>query len=268
MDEPTVYDQFLDDDGNAILRNCAVLYLDVLGIKDISMSHDRVERLRELLAALALAREEALVEQDEPWQALTWFTDNVVAAFPIMRGHIDEEPALGSALRAATYLQLRLAVSGFFARGGIAFGDIHMAQQVAFGPALIEANDLEGLAREPRVVLSPTAVDLQRKVMRSWVTDAAPQRFEMAIDEEGTVFVDYLGFWMDEEHSRRAFRHFLIGHRDSLVHELARHGQAPDVHRKFEWLAAYHNWVITTRLSRGRPFLVPGVSPGAFSHFS
>ena len=71
LHEPAVYDQFLDDDGNAILRNCAVLYLDVLGIEALSMSDVRVRRLRELLAALALAREEAMVEQDEPWQALT-----------------------------------------------------------------------------------------------------------------------------------------------------------------------------------------------------
>lgn len=137
------------------------------------MSSDRLRLLREFLAALALAREEAMVEQDEPWQALTWFTDNVVVAFPIMRGHIDEEPALGSALRAATYLQLRLAMNGFFVRGGITFGDIHMAQHVAFGPALIEAVHLEHVAREPRVILSPAALALQRKVMHSWAKDAA-----------------------------------------------------------------------------------------------
>jgi hypothetical protein len=103
--------------------------------------------------------------------------------------------------------------------------------------------------------------------MRSWANDAAPQRLEMAVDQGCTAFVDYLSFWMDEEHDRKVFEHVLLRHRDAIAHELTR-SHAPDIRRKFEWLAAYHNWVITTRLTKGRRFLIGGVEAGAFSRFS
>jgi hypothetical protein len=129
------YNLFLDDQRRPILRECAVAYLDVLGIRVLSTAADRLENLRRLIEGLDLARGEAMLDSQESWQALSWFTDNVVVAFPILPGHIDEEPALGSALQAATYIQLRMAVEGFLVRGGLAFGEIHMAPNVAFGPA-------------------------------------------------------------------------------------------------------------------------------------
>lgn len=193
------YDLFLDDQGKPILRECAVAYLDVLGIRDLSTSSERLEILRCLISGLDIAREEAMLEGQESWQALSWFTDNVVAALPILPGHIDEEPALGSALRAATYIQLRMVVEGFLVRGGVAYGEIHMAPNVAFGPALIEAVELEEQAVNPRVLLSEKAVALQRKVMGSNAKGAAPQIYEMAIDSDDAVFVDYLHFWAQEE---------------------------------------------------------------------
>jgi hypothetical protein len=236
-----VYERFVDAAERPILLNCAVLYLDVLAIRAHSLSPHRQDVLRELLSALSIAREEAMVEGNEPWQALTWFTDNVVVAFPIMPGHVDEEPALGSALRAAAYIQLRLAISGFLARGGISFGEIHMAPHVAFGPALIEAVDLEKSASSPRVLLSDYAVELQKKVMKSWLV-SAPQEREMAIDEDGLVFVDYLNFWIDEEDDERLFRHFSKRHAERIADALTEHAQDTPVRAKYEWLATYHNW--------------------------
>lgn len=182
------YDLFLDDEGKPILRECAVVYLDVLGIRNLSTAPERLEILRRLILGLDIAREEAMLEGQESWQALSWFTDNVVVAFPTLPGHIDEEPALGSALRAATYIQLRMAVEGFLVRGGVAFGEIYMAPNVAFGPALIEAVELEEHGDNPRVLLSEKAVSLQRKVMGNYATGAAPQIYEMAIDTDEAVY--------------------------------------------------------------------------------
>jgi hypothetical protein len=257
-----VYKKFLDAKGNAILVNCAVLYIDVLGTAQHSVAPNREDLLRKLLNALEVAREEAMVESNEPWQALAWFTDNVVAAFPIMPGHIDEEPALGSALRAATFIQLRLAVSGFLARGGISFGEIHMAPHVAFGPALIEAVELEGRAVTPRVILSADAVAHQREAMLSY-TDQAPQEIEMAIDHDGEVFVDYLNFWRDEEDDRSVMEHFLEQHRIKIEDGLAASTPNSRVYAKYEWLARYHNWVMSG-WPDGAAFAVQGQPTGHF----
>jgi class 3 adenylate cyclase len=245
----SAYDLFLDG-GKPILRECAVAFLDVLGIRALSNAPERLETLRRLISGLGLAREEAMLESQESWQALSWFTDNVVVAFPILPGHIDEEPALGSALRAAAYIQLRMAISGFLVRGGISFGEIHMAPNVAFGPALIEAVELEAQAKSPRVLLSDEAVSLQRKVMKSYARGAAPQSFEMAVDSDDAVFVDYLHVWAQEEHDDSVFRFGFKAHRDQARRGLE--DSPDDVRPKYEWLAGYHNWTAEALRGPGR----------------
>lgn len=244
------YDLFVDNQGAPILRECAVAYLDVLGIGAHSTAPDRLQTLRRLIAALDRARDEAMLEGQESWQALSWFTDNVVVAFPILPGHIDEEPALGSALRAATYMQLRMAVEGFPIRGGIAFGEIHMAPTFAFGPGLIEAVELEMQAVNPRVLLSDQAVSLQRKVMRGYAEGAAPQTYEMAVDVDDRVFVDYLHFWAQEEDNEKVFRHGFKAHRDRAKQGLEHPN--PSVRDKYVWLASYHNWAAASMRGPGR----------------
>ena len=261
----SAYDLFLDDAGEPTLRECAVVYLDVLGIRDLSTAPERQETLRRLISALDRARDEAMLEDQEEWQALTWFTDNVVVAFPILPGHVDEEPALGSALRAATYIQLRMAMSGFLVRGGITFGEIHMAPNVAFGPALTEAVELEGGAKHPRVLLSEQAIALQRTAMKSYARAAAPQIYTMAIDSDDAVFVDYLQFWVQEETNRAVFRSGFEAHRDRARAGLA-HADIR-VRSKYEWLADYHNWVADSLRVRGA-VRVRGRAAGPFRHFA
>jgi hypothetical protein len=244
------YQHFVDSQGKPILRECAIAYLDVLGIKDLSLAPERLENLRRLLVSLTLAREAAMLEDQESWQALSWFTDNVVVAFPIFPAHMDEEPALGSALRAATYIQLGMATEGFPVRGGISFGEIHMAPNVAFGPALIEAVGLEKQAGTPRVLLSEQAVSLQRKLMKSYGGDAAPPPRETAVDADGRVFVDYLHFWAQEEDDDRVFKHGFRAHRDTAENGLIHSNK--EVRVKYEWLASYHNWAAESLQGPGR----------------
>lgn len=261
-----VYEAFVDSQGKAILVPCAVLYVDVLGIEALSGAPDREKILRDLLTALETARAEAMVESNEAWQALTWFTDNVVAAFPILPGHIDEEPALGSALRAATYIQLRLVTSDFLVRGGVAFGEIHMAPRVAFGPALIEAVRLEKQASTPRVLLSAHAVALQKKAMLNY-GDEAPQELEMAVDLDGKVFVDYLNYWRAEEDDDSVFSALIRRHRERIESGLAAHAVGSAVHAKYAWLAGYHNWVVGS-WPDGAPFIIPGQGSGVLRRAS
>jgi hypothetical protein len=143
-----------------------------------------------------------------------------------------------------------MAIEGFLVRGGIAFGEIHMAPNVAFGPALIEAVELEKEADTPRVLLSDQAVSLQRKVMRSYAEGAAPQRYEMAVDSDNKVFVDYLHFWAQEEHDPEVFRHVFKAHRDRTKQGLEH--PSPRVRNKYAWLAAYHNWAAGSMRGPGR----------------
>lgn len=125
-----------------------------------------------------------------------------------------------------------------------------MAPNIAFGPALIEAVELENQADTPRVLLSDQAVTLQRKVMKSYAKNAAPQIYEMAVDSDNRVFVDYLNFWAQEEHDERVYRSVFKSHRDHVNTGLG-HAEEP-VRAKYEWLASYHNWAAEFQTGPGR----------------
>jgi hypothetical protein len=52
--------------------------------------------------------------------------------------------------------QLSMALDDYFIRGAISVGELFLDPNTAFGPALLEAHDLESnVARDPRVILAP-----------------------------------------------------------------------------------------------------------------
>jgi hypothetical protein len=71
--------------------------------------------------------------------------------------------------------------------------------------------------------------------MKSYARDAAPQIYEMAVDSDGRVFVDYLHFWAQEEHDEKVFRHAFKAHRDQAKKGLGHPDQR--VRDKYEWVA-------------------------------
>lgn len=79
--------------------------------------------------------------EDSPWPAAL-FSDTLVLAAPVLRKD-DEEAAIGGLVVQAAWLQLNLIAEGFFARGGLSFGRFHIRDGLVFGPALVEAYDLE-----------------------------------------------------------------------------------------------------------------------------
>lgn len=86
--------------------------------------------------------------------------------------------------------------------------------------------------------------------MKSYVKNAAPQRYEMAVDSDRRVFVDYLNFWAQEEHDEQVYRRVFKVHRDRINVGL-RHADER-VRAKYDWLASYHNWATECQTGPGR----------------
>lgn len=54
-----------------------------------------------------------------------------------------------------------MTLEGFFVRGGVSIGDYYTNEYLSFGPALLEAHNIESCsAKTPRIVLSKDAKDL------------------------------------------------------------------------------------------------------------
>lgn len=85
------------------------------------------------------------------------FSDNLVRSSPA------DWPGAVSVIYSVVLLSIRLLVRGTFVRGGITVGNLCHEDSLVFGPALIEAHRMEKkLAKYPRIVLSPSVLDLMR----------------------------------------------------------------------------------------------------------
>jgi hypothetical protein len=240
---PSVYRNFRDEDGLPKLLGSAVLFLDLLGTSAPRTDEQAQEHLVATHQALGRARHYGGSERlDQHMSVSSWFSDNLGLAFPLQTG-LDLPAALGLTVVASAAHQLSLALDGFFARGGIAFGYFYADPDFLAGPALNAAVALEkGAAVWPRVVLDESSVALavHGLVDQEFAGPDAVWRSALMVDDEGTVFVNYLDsieLFIDEaDRVRRALR----THRDGIRANLtAEHPQK--IRDKYRALAAYHD---------------------------
>lgn len=99
-----------------------------------------------------------------------------------------EADAIAHLVFEAARIQANLLLAKYFVRGAITIGQCHFHRGVLFGPALVEAVNLEqNEAVDPRIVLSPNAVETLREGRGAIV-----EREPILIDEDGLAFVSYL----------------------------------------------------------------------------
>ncbi len=229
---------------------CALLFVDLLGVRAMASGRAAGKNLRSLAEAVSGTYRDFL-DEDSPWPA-AFFSDTLVVASPV-RGD-DEESALGGLLVQAAWLQLDLVLKGFFVRGALCLGKFHMHSGLSFGPALVEAYALESTqAVHPRIVLGSVAERSQRDDLRFYGRpEASPQNLLLLRDDDGWTFIDYLSILFDEP---RDPTRALQMHRDIIVERLRTHRTNRRHWEKYRWVAEYHNQVIATRIA-GRPDLL------------
>ncbi len=236
-----------DEDGVPQLVESFVLFLDLLGTSAMATAADAQQHLSALDKALAKARPFARDDDDarfvpsEPWFVSAWFSDNLALAAPIRTS--DGEPELGIFLNAVAGVQLHLALDGFFSRGGLAVGQQFMDPQITFGPALVEAVELENTAVYPRVLLGRSVVNLVKTHLRYYGDPLyAPHNSALFVGPGGEVFVNYLDHLRNYvAEDLRDVSDWIAQHRDRILEQLARHNESPRIWEKYAWLAAYHN---------------------------
>ncbi|MBN1227959.1 MAG: hypothetical protein JXA79_13265 [Deltaproteobacteria bacterium] len=173
-----------------------VCYADILGYSHLSNqaihSGNEVSFLEKLHSALSNAykriREHAGGRKGDSFYAVKVFTDNIVIGYPVHRFDFDAgEPEFGDILGIFSEFQVGLAVEGFLLRGGIAFGDHYMDNDIVFGDALLEAVAQDKGGGPPRISLAPSAIEIVHRQLGfygdpSW----APQHEDLLKDADGT----------------------------------------------------------------------------------
>jgi hypothetical protein len=239
-----------------------VCYADILGYSYLSRkaikSGNGLQFLHRLRHALSNAyeriREHSKGLRDDSFYAVKVFTDNIVVGYPLNRPSFDYgEPEFGDILSTFSEFQVGLAMEGFFLRGGIAFGEHYMDDDIVFGDALLEAVDEDKGGGPPRISLAPSAIELVRRHLGFYrERSEAPQHEDLLEDADGTIFLNYLGEAFYAFPDGGIFFELIEGHRQNIVSGLKDYKGNPGVRAKFEWAARYHNF-ICQEFAEGHP---------------
>lgn len=176
------------------------------------------------------------------------FSDNIFVAFPLgSSSKINDEEVVKIFLIELIYQIEQLTLqSGFPLRGAVSVGPLMFTDKFLFGPALVDAVQLEKEAIFPRVLLSDTVL--------KYVLPESPSANLVLRDSDGKSFLHYLS-------GPRVC--YLELHRDYVQKGLVENAGRIHERQKYEWLAQYHNFVAS---NAARPELaVLAERPGAFS---
>lgn len=118
--------------------------------------------------------------------------------------HVNEKDALNRLVRGCLNLQIFLIELNrlVLLRGGISKGNFYYNDYCYFGPALVEAYQLEESANYPRIIFSKSLTKLIN-------TDNEI----ISIDNDNKIFIDYLHFYiyhLNNEHPNSYFYNTLL----------------------------------------------------------
>lgn len=253
-------------------RLCA--FVDILGFKDLVMrSRDRPalqEKIRQVLHEVVLAR--PVWERDSPVELIEARLRQEDVADPQAEAErlvneyaaAERSASFSDCLILSTTLHDRaiiglvtsllslsndLAELGVYARGAVCLGQLCHEQDLCFGPALIEAYDLEkDVAKFPRIVFSPEAYEVVAQVNR---TSFGSLSLYLREDVDAWRFLDFLN-QTDPNLAPEADQLRVI--RRELARQLSIPQGLDQVREKLVWLSRYFNLVLNeTR--------IPGINP-------
>ncbi len=235
-----------------------VCYADILGFSHLSKEAIGSGKGEQFLSRLRRALTKAyssVKESAKSWLnegdlfSIKIFTDNIVLGWPIpdwKRNGEYGEPEFGRIVSMFADFQVQLMLEGFLVRGGIAFGNHYMDDDVVFGDALLEAVSLDKAGGPPRISFSPFLVD---KIILPHLgfygkIDFSPHYECVLCDFDGKLFINYLYKAFELfPNDGGIFFEIIERHRGLIVNGLQEYKGDLSVRSKYEWVARYHNFI-------------------------
>ena len=265
---------YRDDHGQPVMRPSFVVYLDELGTSARlpGMTSDDLREDLDAYDALRWMLHDEKTEWDSESQRTLYFSDNLVIVAPCDPHLNDDDFGLFYKVFSAACYQLNMSIRGRYLRGGIAVGDAYADHSFVTGPAHLQAVVMEeNEAKNGRVLLDDKCVQLARAEVANGgyasSGDSAYATF-LLVDADDRVFVNYLPAANEDEWARPGVTDAgLTLHRHRVVDALAANAGSPAVHAKYEWTAAYHNYICVEFYDRG-DLVIPNVPALPFERFA
>lgn len=146
-------------------------------------------------------------------------------------------------------IQTKLTRAGVFLRGGITYGEVCLSNDRIFGPALVQAYDLESkLSIYPRVVIDPMLLAELKKnnLLRAHQNTAIQEKTYIKdlinLADDGIWYIDYARACQHEFNDPDfGYKDFLEDHRTQIINNAKNFKKLNSASGKYVWLASYHN---------------------------
>ena len=228
-----------------------IVFVDLLGFRELlkatadpQASRDLLEEYSEVIDVVldVLGKSDKLVFSH--WS----FSDSFLLA--ASQGTDDWEAAIGFATVMVAHLQLEMVLRGWFVRGGFSLGPFYGDDRIVFGPAFLEAYEVETKrAIYPRVTMTDRVLYENMEALRYYANPyESPQNGYVLVDSDNTAFVNYLYTPIGAEEDRAASVEVARKHKQVVEESLQQFRMNPHLLAKYRWVAAYHNFFVTTWL--------------------
>lgn len=227
-----------------------VTYIDIMGFRTMVKEKppNHISRVIRLVKEAFEPDAKSKTEFDEHYVN---FSDLIVHTVPLnsqvnIRNRVG---SLFSRILAIVHGQASLIDEGILVRGALVLGGMEKSYNVLFGPALIDAYDLEQhSASVSRVVVTPELLnDFKTEPLLHLIDhkhDAEYVRKLLRTDSDSVVFVDYLG-GLANEVQPSAYLSFLRRHKSLVEEGLLRFAKNQKVLAKYIWLKNYHDGIVS-----------------------
>lgn len=221
-----------------------VAYVDILGFKNMVADSRKNAEVSERIHN-ALKRIHKIVERNyskgisngtEFGIEVSTFSDNAVISYPA------KEDNLFFLIIELIHLQLDLVIEGVLIRGGITIGDLYHDKDVVYGPAMVQAYEMENrIAVYPRIVVDVKAIVSYIEGIHG-DTDAVKEIFALLRqDSDDLFFVDILN-QSQEIYPEKRYYEWLTRIRAIIIEGL----RNPNLYIrvKYQWLRNYFNKIV------------------------
>lgn len=241
------------------------LFLDILGFKamidETAKDPDKsaktsyrpmtIQRVHGALSAINEAMRFALPGVGDlvnTTKTVTQFSDSIVVSY-----RMAERGAVFDMLYDIYLLQISLIQRGISVRGAISSGKLFHDDAIVFGPALVEAVELEKLAMYPRVILS-------RELLAMGMVDSHGQsdhtiKSLVKEDLDGMYYIDYFGVNPGElDDGWDDLYNHLVELREMIL-RMSKLTRSPSIKLKHSWMRQkFNELAVPLEKSRFRKF--------------
>lgn len=209
-----------------------VAFLDILGFKDMvnkssnKYSNNGKDTIHDALNYMNSLNSEASNQNNLDGRVLWHVSDSIILC----------NSNFAAILSNVAFLQSHLATYNIFLRGGLTFGEImnRNSQQPIYGPALIEAYNLENeKAIYPRVIIGSNAYKKRNDLLTN-------KKF-LKKDEDGVCFVDWKSLALTNRELTPSRIEEIKTHVNHKLRSLnmKRSNSQPQIYIKYKWLKSY-----------------------------